>query len=127
MGNPIVIGLLVVGVILMLFIIAYFAQFLSLYIRATASGSHISLLDLVGMRIRKVNALAIVNARIQAQPRGDQCRSREMESHVLAGGDVQRVINAMIAANKARSSFPGRSPPRSTWPAATSSMRCRPA
>jgi uncharacterized protein YqfA (UPF0365 family) len=106
MGNPIFIAVLVVAVLFALFITAYFAQFASLYIRAMASGSHISPLDLVGMRLRKVNAVAIVNARIQANRAGINVSSREMESHVLAGGDVQRVINAMIAANKAQIELP---------------------
>jgi len=51
--------------------------------------------------MRGVNATSIVNARIQAMRAGLQVSTPEMESHVLARGDVQRVINAMIAANKA--------------------------
>jgi uncharacterized protein YqfA (UPF0365 family) len=58
------------------------------------------------MRLRKVNAMAIVNARIQALRAGLQVTQAEMESHLLAGGDVQRVVNAMIAANKANIELP---------------------
>jgi uncharacterized protein YqfA (UPF0365 family) len=105
-SNPVTIGLLVVVLIVLLVAFAFLAQFIGLYIRAFASGSHISLFDLLGMRVRKVNALAIVNARIQASRAGINVSSREMESHVLAGGDVQRVINAMIAANKAQIELP---------------------
>jgi len=106
MNSPITIALLVVFLIILLIVFAFVAQFLGLYIRAFASGSHISLFDLMGMRVRKVNALAIVNARIQASRAGINVSNREMESHVLAGGDVQRVINAMIAANKAQIELP---------------------
>ena len=59
------------------------------------------MLELIGMRLRRVNSNVIVNARIQAMRAGLQMSQAEMESHVLAGGDVQRVIFAMIAANKA--------------------------
>jgi uncharacterized protein YqfA (UPF0365 family) len=104
--NPIVIGILVVVLIVLLVIFAFVFQFIGLYIRAFVSGSHISLLDLMAMRLRKVNAQAIVNARIQANRAGIDVSNREMESHVLAGGDVQRVINAMIAANKALIELP---------------------
>jgi uncharacterized protein YqfA (UPF0365 family) len=104
--NPIVIGFLVVVLIILLVIFAFVFQFIGLYIRAFVSGSHISLLDLMAMRLRKVNAQAIVNARIQANRAGINVSNREMESHVLAGGDVQRVINAMIAANKALIELP---------------------
>jgi uncharacterized protein YqfA (UPF0365 family) len=76
-------------------------QFIGLYVRATVSGAHVGFMDLLGMRLRKVNAMAIVNSRIQASRAGLQVSNPEMESHVLAGGNVQRVINAMIAASKA--------------------------
>jgi uncharacterized protein YqfA (UPF0365 family) len=59
------------------------------------------MLELIGMRLRRVNSNVIVNARIQAMRAGLEVSQAEMESHVLAGGDVQRVIAAMIAANKA--------------------------
>jgi uncharacterized protein YqfA (UPF0365 family) len=53
------------------------------------------------MRLRKVNPLAITNARIQAMRAGLPITTREMETHYLAGGNVQRVIASMIAAHKA--------------------------
>jgi uncharacterized protein YqfA (UPF0365 family) len=87
--------------IVLLVIFAILFQFIGLYIRATVSGAKVSLVDLIGMRLRKVNAMAIVSARIQASRAGLAITTPEMESHVLAGGDVQRVVNAMIAANKA--------------------------
>src|SRR5204862_1962946 len=59
-----------------------------------------------GMRIRNVNSTAIVDARIQAMRAGINVSTPEMESHVLAGGDVIRVINAMIAAIKANIDLP---------------------
>src|SRR3990170_4656064 len=57
--------------------------------------------EVIGMRLRKINATSIVESRIQAIRAGLDVSVPEMESHYLAGGDVQRVINAMIAANKA--------------------------
>jgi uncharacterized protein YqfA (UPF0365 family) len=59
------------------------------------------MVDLMGMKLRKVNPAAIVNARIQAMRAGLPISTREMETHYLAGGNVQRVIGAMIAAHKA--------------------------
>jgi uncharacterized protein YqfA (UPF0365 family) len=93
-----VIGIVVV-VFLVVFVVLY--QFIGLYVRATVSGARVGFVDLLGMRLRKVNAMAIVSARIQASRAGINITTPEMESHVLAGGDVQRVIAAMIAANKA--------------------------
>src|SRR3954469_13068739 len=89
------------ALIAVLILLAVLWRFLGLYIRAWISGAHVGLLDLVGMQLRRVNPVAIVNARIQAVRAGLAITTPEMENHVLAGGDVIRVINAMIAANKA--------------------------
>ncbi len=96
----IVVGLAVVIVALML------SQFILLNVRARVSGAKVSFVELIGMHLRKVNKTAIVNARIQASRAGLNITTPEMESHVLAGGDVQRVIAAMIAANKAAIELP---------------------
>ncbi len=94
--------------IVILVLLAVLGQFLGIYIRAMVSGARVGLLDLLGMRLRKVNANAIVNARIQALRAGLDVTTAEMESHVLAGGDVHRVVLAMIAANKANIDLPWR-------------------
>jgi uncharacterized protein YqfA (UPF0365 family) len=93
-------------IIVLIIVVAILSQFFGLYIRSYVSGASVSLVDLIGMRLRKVNALAIVNSRIQAHRAGLQISTAEMESHYLAGGNVQRVINAMIAATKANIDIP---------------------
>jgi uncharacterized protein YqfA (UPF0365 family) len=92
-------------VILLILLIIMF-NFIGLYVRALVSGAHVTFMDLIGMRIRNVNPTVIVNSRIQAMRAGLRASSGEMESHVLAGGNVMRVINAMIAANKANIDLP---------------------
>ena len=101
--NPdiVTIAIVVIVGIFILIIGAVLAQFAGLYIRAMVSGAHVSFLELIGMKLRKVNAVTIVNSRIQALRAGLNVTQVEMESHQLAGGNVPRVINAMIAANKA--------------------------
>src|SRR5690242_1288114 len=99
--SPWVIGVVIIILIVLLIFFAVILQFMGLYIRAYVSGARVSLFELIGMRLRKVNSTVIVNARIQASRAGLHISQPEMESHMLAGGDVQRVIAAMIAANKA--------------------------
>jgi uncharacterized protein YqfA (UPF0365 family) len=99
--SPWVIGVVIFILIILLIFFAVILQFMGLYVRAYVSGARVSLFELIGMRLRKVNSTVIVNARIQASRAGLQISQPEMESHMLAGGDVQRVIAAMIAANKA--------------------------
>lgn len=99
--TPMAIGIGLVLLILFLIIFAVFFQFIGLYIRALVSGARVNMIDLIGMRLRRVNGAVIVNSRIQAMRAGLDISQPEMESHLLAGGDVPRVINAMIAATKA--------------------------
>jgi uncharacterized protein YqfA (UPF0365 family) len=99
--GPLGVGIIIFVLIVLLVLFGVLFQFLGLYVRALVSGASVSLLDLIGMRLRKVTAVGIVNSRIQASRAGINVSTQEMESHYLAGGDVQRVINAMIAANKA--------------------------
>jgi uncharacterized protein YqfA (UPF0365 family) len=100
----IIVGIVVLLALLVLFVSLF--QFVGLYIRAKTSGASVRMWELVGMRIRKVNATTIVNNRIRALRAGLQVSQVELESHLFAGGDVQRVIDAMIAANKASIELP---------------------
>jgi uncharacterized protein YqfA (UPF0365 family) len=104
--GPITTVVVVIAFIVVLVIVGIFFQVGGLYIRALVSGASVKLSELVGMKLRKVNATAIVNSRIQAIRAGLQISQAEMESHLLAGGNVPRVINAMIAANKANIDLP---------------------
>src|SRR5213082_3779028 len=99
--SPLMMGAIIVGLLIAIIVMAILAQFVGLYIRAWVSGAHVSFRDLMGMRLRKVDALTIVNSRIHAMRAGLAVSTPEMESHMLVGGDVDRVIRAMIAANKA--------------------------
>jgi uncharacterized protein YqfA (UPF0365 family) len=86
-------------VLLVIFVLAF--NFINLYVQALVSGARVSFIELIGMSLRKVNPNLIVAARIQATRAGLDINQQEMESHVLAGGNLMRVITAMIAANKA--------------------------
>jgi uncharacterized protein YqfA (UPF0365 family) len=99
-GNILVV-ILVVLAIVALVVLAIIWNFINIYIRALVSGASVSLVDLIGMRLRGINPAAIVDARIQAVRAGLDVATAQMESHVLARGNVQRVVNAMIAASKA--------------------------
>src|SRR6266480_2336590 len=99
--NIVWVALMLVGLLILIIVVAIMFQFLGLYIRAFFSGAHITFRQLIGMRLRKVDASTIVISRIQAMRAGLAVAQNEMESHMLAGGDVDRVIRAMIAANKA--------------------------
>lgn len=83
-----------------LLVFMYFVPF-PLWITALASGVHVSLLQLVIMRLRKVPPSTIVNTLITAHKAGLQLTRNELEAHYLAGGRVFTVVNALISAQKA--------------------------
>ena len=83
-----------------LWIIFYFIP-IGLWFRALVSGVHISLLQLVFMRWRKVPPGAIVQALIVGTKAGIDLNRNDLEAHFLAGGHVERVVNALVSANKA--------------------------
>ncbi|MBP3193793.1 flotillin-like protein FloA [Natronogracilivirga saccharolytica] len=89
------------GVILLLFIFFYFIP-IGLWITALFSGVRIGIFrDLVAMRLRKVPPGPIVKAAITATKAGIEVEIGKLEAHYLAGGNVQRVVNALISADKA--------------------------
>ena len=92
----------VVALILVLLIIGLFLlQFIGLWIRSIASKAGIGLLDLVAMRLRKVDVRLILGTKIMAVQAGIPCETRDLESHYLAGGNPVKVVRALVAANRA--------------------------
>ena len=101
MENPALIILgLVVGIPFLIFAVVVIT-FFQLWLRALLSGARVNLGSLVGMRLRKVNPGVIVESRIMAVKAGLAISTNELETHYLASGDVVRVVQALIAANKA--------------------------
>jgi uncharacterized protein YqfA (UPF0365 family) len=92
-------GLVFLG-ILAVFVFFRFIP-IGLWIRAFASGVRVSFLTLFGMRFRKVNPARIVDPLITATKAGLDLGINALESHFLAGGDVDRVVRALISADKA--------------------------
>ena len=97
------IGLVIILALIVIFLIVFFNLVpLSLWISAVASGVHVSIGTLVGMRFRRINPSRIVLPLIKATKAGLKVNMNEMEAHLLAGGNVDRVINALIAAESAQ-------------------------
>ena len=100
MGSMTVVLVLIIAVAaLVLFFFVFSA--LSLWIQALISGAHVGLLNIVFMRFRKVPPKLIVEAKIMAVKAGLEIHTDSLESHFLARGNVLRVVQALIAADKA--------------------------
>jgi uncharacterized protein YqfA (UPF0365 family) len=96
----------VAALIVFLVIVVILAQFFGLWLQAFMSRAGVSLADLIGMRLRKVDARIVVLSKIRAVKSGLNITTNDMETHYLAGGHVPSVINALIAADRAKIELP---------------------
>lgn len=101
------IGFIVIA-ILILSIISLFFRFVpvGLWVTAYFSGVKVSLLTLIGMRLRRVNPNVIINPQIKATKAGLNLDIDDLEAHHLAGGDINDVIDALIASERANIDLP---------------------
>jgi len=93
-------GIVVIIAVIFLFIIA---QFFKLWLQAFMSKANVSMLDLIGMRFRQVNAAVVVQNKIKVVKAGLlDISTNDLETHYLAGGRVPNVVDALISADRAR-------------------------
>ena len=74
----------------------------NVWFRALASGAHVSMLRLIGMKMRKVDYKKLVNIYIVSQKAGLNIPIVELETHLMANGDIEKVVDAMIAAHSSK-------------------------
>ncbi len=94
---------LVIGIVMAVFVVVFFFVMvpISTWFRALVSGAPISMGKLVGMRLRKIKIAMIVEAYITGKKAGLNININELETHYMAKGDVQKVVNALISAHSA--------------------------
>jgi len=94
-------------VVIVFFVILLWFVPVGLWIAASFSGVRVRIFgDLVGMRLRGVSPQVIVNAQISAVKAGLKLNIADLEAHLLARGNVTSVVNALIAADKAKIELP---------------------
>ena len=93
--------LIALAVIIGLVFLLLFAPAFGLWIQALAAKANVGIMELIGMRLRRVNPSVIVLSRIQAVRAGLEVSTGELETHYLAGGRPVNVVRALIAANRA--------------------------
>lgn len=100
MSSEVNLILIIVGAVVALFLLLYLLP-VNLWFTAQLSNVKISLLNLVLMRLRKVSPALVTNAMITSTKAGLKITTNEIETHYLAGGNVNKVIKALISADKA--------------------------
>jgi uncharacterized protein YqfA (UPF0365 family) len=77
-------------------------RYISLWFQAFVSGTPVALFNIIAMSLRKIPPRVIVNARITTFKSGLKTITvADLETHYLAGGNLNNVVRAMIAADKA--------------------------
>src|ERR1700758_5812887 len=94
------VGLAVAAVFALVFAIILF-NFFGIWLRARIANAPVGMGKMIGMRLRRVPVGLIVDNRITAVKAGLEIPTDPLEAHYLAGGDVNQVILALIAADKA--------------------------
>lgn len=97
-----IVAIFIIAVVIIV-AISVFLRFvpIGLWITAYFSGVKIGIGTLVGMRLRRVSPQAIIRPLIKATKAGLALKIDELEAHYLAGGDVNQVIDALIASQRA--------------------------
>ena len=88
-------------VIVLFFLFLYYVP-VGLWFTSVASGVPVSIGSLIGMRFRRVPPALIVNNLITARKAGLSLTDDQLQSHFMAGGNVENVVRAMIAAQRAQ-------------------------
>ncbi len=105
-----VISFLAVPIIIIIaavIVVSLFLHFvpLGLWISAMAAGVSVGIINLIGMRLRRVIPSKIILPLVKANKAGLDVNVNQLEAHYLAGGDVDRVVDALIAAHRATMSL----------------------
>ena len=101
------IGLIIlIGVIGLLIVLFFVFVPLGLWISSLAANVKVSIFNLVGMRLRRVVPSKIVIPLIKATKAGLNVNVNQLEAHYLAGGNIDSVVDALIAAERAGIELP---------------------
>lgn len=95
-------GIIIILAIVLAVVFLHFVP-INLWISAVAAGADVGIVNLIGMRLRRVNPNQIVLPLIKANKAGlADVNTDQLEAHYLAGGNVDRVIDSLIAAQRAQ-------------------------
>jgi len=89
------------GILVVVILILFWLLPIPLWLSAKFANVHVSLMQLVFMRFRRVPPSIIVNAMVTATKAGIPIERDLLEAHYLAGGNISKVVRALISADKA--------------------------
>ena len=100
-AGPVTVAVFVVlGLLALLFLIVLF-KYIGLYVQALLAKAEVGILEMVAMSLRKVPPALVVRAKITAVQAGLPLNTKDVEAHILAGGNILNVVRSLIAAHRA--------------------------
>jgi uncharacterized protein YqfA (UPF0365 family) len=99
--STITVVLIGVGILVLLVLALLVFKYFNLWLQSITTNAKIGFIDLVAMSLRKINPRVIVRSKIAAVQAGVDIETRDLEAHYLAGGNVVKVVRALIAADRA--------------------------
>jgi len=93
----VILGLIIVAIVIIAILVPIKTWFISL-----VSGAHVSMGRLIGMKLRRIRIAPIIDAFIQARKAGLDISIIDLETHYMAGGNVEKIIIALISAHSAK-------------------------
>jgi uncharacterized protein YqfA (UPF0365 family) len=97
-----------VGIIVFLIFLLIFFSFVKLWIQSLLAGAKIGFLDMIRMKLLNIDYSVVVRQKIALVQAGVKASTQELEAHILARGNLQKVVTAVIAAHKAGLDLPWR-------------------
>ena len=105
MEGVIALAFLFVVAVVVVMVFLHFVP-IGLWISAIAANVPVNIITLIGMRMRRVPPGKIVMPLIKANKAGLNVQVNQLEAHYLAGGNVDKVVDALIAAHRAQIPLP---------------------
>lgn len=97
-----IVAIVVASVLFVAFIVTMLIMVpFKLWFRALVSSAHISMIKLIAMKLRKVDCQLITLNYITARKAGLKITVDELETHFMAGGNVENVVKSLVAAYSA--------------------------
>ena len=92
---------IIITIVVALLVLLFTFVPMGLWISALAAGVRVGIMNLIGMRLRRVSPSKIIMPLIKSTKAGLKLNANQLEAHYLAGGNVDRVVVALIASERA--------------------------
>ena len=89
------IGIVLIAIVLAILPVKY-------WFRCLVSGTYLSMMKIFGMKLRGIDLNIIIDSYINAKKAGLDLNISDLENHILAGGNVNKVVMALISAHSAK-------------------------